>query len=300
MWSRFLERMRVVRLVASFDACGEGPAPEALTCALRGAFGRALHARDSEAYEALFVSPRPARARAMRLYPFVPHPYVLHAAHEGQDADWLAVGDRVHLTVTLFGSAAERWPSVDAALDAIEALGPGRVAMARVARTEDVRVCSLAETVTREAVGAVDDVAHSAADDYALTTVTPLRVVHGGVVTRTLPLDAMVRSLLARASALAEFYEPEAALAIDFAAVVAQARAAREVESRLAYRERRRRSTRTGARQSLGGVEGQVRWTGVSRTLRPLLAAGELIHVGKATTFGLGRYQAARLAGGAL
>ena len=117
--------------------------------------------------------------------------------------------------------------------------------------------------------------------EYALRTLTPLRVVHAGAVSRALPLEALVRSLLARASALAGFYEPTAALHVDFAGVVAEARKARMVESRLAYRERQRRSTRNGSRQSLGGVEGGARWTDVAPMLRPLLAAGEVMHVGR-------------------
>ena len=61
-------------------------------------------------------------------------------------------------------------------------------------------------------------------------------------------------------------------------------------ESRLRWRDWRRFSTRQKAEMKLGGLVGEVTYEGELAPFLPFLRAGELTHVGKGTSFGLGRY----------
>lgn len=51
-----------------------------------------------------------------------------------------------------------------------------------------------------------------------------------------------------------------------------------------------RYSSRQDSRMTLKGIRGQMQVDGVDENLRVLLLAGELIHIGKNTSFGFGRY----------
>ena len=52
-----------------------------------------------------------------------------------------------------------------------------------------------------------------------------------------------------------------------------------------------RYSYRKDEKMVLRGIEGKQHLSGVSKELLPFLLAGEIIHVGKYTSFGFGRYR---------
>ena len=61
-------------------------------------------------------------------------------------------------------------------------------------------------------------------------------------------------------------------------------------DSRLRWYDWERYSSRKG-RMKLGGLMGSISYEGNLDKFLPLLKIGEYIHVGKAVTFGLGRYR---------
>ena len=52
-----------------------------------------------------------------------------------------------------------------------------------------------------------------------------------------------------------------------------------------------RYSARQDVKMKMGGFVGEVQYVGEVREFFPLLKLGEKLHVGKATGFGLGRYE---------
>ncbi len=52
-----------------------------------------------------------------------------------------------------------------------------------------------------------------------------------------------------------------------------------------------RYSSRQGVKMKMGGMVGEITYRGRLKPFFPILKAGEMLHVGKGTSFGLGRYK---------
>lgn len=70
-----------------------------------------------------------------------------------------------------------------------------------------------------------------------------------------------------------------------------QTRDVRLTDSQLSWLDWERFSNRQQQRMRLGGFVGQIDYAGPWQTWWPLIQAGEYLHVGKATAFGLGQFQ---------
>jgi hypothetical protein len=119
---------------------------------------------------------------------------------------------------------------------------------------------------------------------------TPVILKDGGEYQRVPNFGAVVRRLRDRFSALSWFYEgtvPE----IDFKNYARQADLVETVRADIRYHEAERRS-RGRVRQEMGGFTGTVEYRGpVAPYVRHLLF-GQYMHLGKATAFGYGWYEA--------
>ena len=99
----------------------------------------------------------------------------------------------------------------------------------------------------------------------------------------------LMRVLLRRLSNLAYFH-CGSELQLDFRGLIAAAEQVQIASSHLWWYDWERYSTRQDTRMKLGGVLGQVTYTGDVQPFLPLLQLGTYVHVGKGTSFGLGKY----------
>lgn len=100
--------------------------------------------------------------------------------------------------------------------------------------------------------------------------------------------DVLVRSILRRVSSLAYFHHG-VALDLDYRELIERARQVRTVIDRTRWVNWVRYSNRQDASMNLGGVVGWADYAGDLSPFRELLIVGQLVHVGKNATFGLGR-----------
>lgn len=77
---------------------------------------------------------------------------------------------------------------------------------------------------------------------------------------------------------------------IDFKGLIEKARVVRQGASDIHWFDWKRYSTRQEEWMSLGGVTGTVSYEGDLSEFMLFLRLGEYVHVGKGTSFGLGRY----------
>jgi hypothetical protein len=119
--------------------------------------------------------------------------------------------------------------------------------------------------------------------------VTPTRLIYAEALTPVPDFHILIRALLRRLSNLAYFH-CGTELNLDFRGLIAAAEQIETVTSDLRWYDWERYSARQDARMKLGGFVGRVTYRGDLQSFLPLLCLGEAVHVGKGTSFGLGKY----------
>jgi len=156
-----------------------------------------------------------------------------------------------------------------------------------LADSELIRVPDLAITAESIAVYA----ANLGSNHLALNFLTPTRIKYRGEFIEQGPsFQAIVQNLLGRVSSLSYFHCGQKFEA-DFRGLIDKAAEVKIVESETRWQEWSRFSGRQKQRIEMGGLVGRVTYEGNLKEYLPLLALGELIHVGKGTVFGNGQYE---------
>jgi CRISPR/Cas system endoribonuclease Cas6 (RAMP superfamily) len=141
-------------------------------------------------------------------------------------------------------------------------------------------------------VGAGDVAAAAArlsAECIQVTFKTPTRLKAEAALRSRPEFHVLVRALLRRASSLAYFHH-DCRLELDYREWIRAAREVNLVSDETRWVSWSRYSNRQRARIDLGGVLGRAVYEGEFGRFRELLVLGSLVHAGKNTTFGLGRY----------
>ncbi|WP_169796527.1 CRISPR system precrRNA processing endoribonuclease RAMP protein Cas6 [Chondromyces crocatus] len=120
--------------------------------------------------------------------------------------------------------------------------------------------------------------------------VSPTWLKEGGEVVREPRFGALMRRLRARLGALATVFG-EREVDEDPRAMAAAADAVAMIHQAVTWYGQARRSTRTGQTHPLEGFVGEAVYQGELGRFLPMLRLGELLHVGKHATFGLGRIE---------
>ncbi|MCF6155462.1 MAG: CRISPR system precrRNA processing endoribonuclease RAMP protein Cas6 [Candidatus Brocadia sp.] len=123
-----------------------------------------------------------------------------------------------------------------------------------------------------------------------ISLLTPLRLRFDGHITDKIEFHVLIRNLLRRISSLSYFHCGEK-LELDFKGLIEKAKTVRQTASDIQWFDWKRYSTRQEEWMSLGGVTGTVSYEGDLNEFIPLLKLGEYVHVGKGTSFGLGKYE---------
>lgn len=287
--------------------------PPFLGSTLRGALGHALRQtgclrrcedvrrcpfRETCAYAYCFETPPPVDAQRLRNQTAVPHPFVLRAPAPRRDA-WTP-GDTLRCSVLLVGRGTEYYPYFFAAMEraAAEGLGRDRVPF-RLERVGDGDGTLLWIPGAPACLAPGVDHARplfdaTAPDEATLRFTTPVRIVRDHRLGATLDFRAFAGALLRRVSSLLYFH-CGAGLDVDFRGLLERATQVRTVRDRLRMVPLDRWSNRQQASVPIDGLVGEVTWQGASvAELWPLIRIGEVIHVGKNTSMGQGRYEVLR------
>lgn len=205
----------------------------------------------------------------------------------------LRKNDVLNFGLTIFGRFNDYAPFVfDAlALSARRGLGNVRTEFELTAVADGNENISAQKTLPFSLADLVQDRIAQIDTNKPLTLrwLTPLRLQQ-----RSEPQNSfgeLVKSLSLRLATLCELYG-EARLEYDYAALVESARRVRTVFSRLQQFDCTRYSNRQETTLRQTGWIGEIAFAGEEiLDLLPLVVAGEFLHVGKGTSFGLGRYE---------
>ena len=124
--------------------------------------------------------------------------------------------------------------------------------------------------------------------EVTLQLITPLRLKNHNHLQAELPFQLLIRAALRRISSLFATYgsgEPP----LDYRGLTHRAALIATVASDLNWTEMERYSNRQQEKMLLGGMTGTVTYRGALAPYRPLLELASDWHLGKQTTFGLGK-----------
>jgi CRISPR/Cas system endoribonuclease Cas6 (RAMP superfamily) len=250
------------------------------------------------AYACLFETSAPRAQGYRRGSDEVPRPFVLRPpAARGT----LGAGQAFSLGLQLFGPAVRHLPLFLHCVEEMGRRGVGQVqAPFRVLSVAEVPACGrggkifyVAGRVLHEpaawTLGQVNT-GPAAGDQVTVRFLTPTRLVHQGQLVLRPEFHVLVRALLRRLDLLL-WVHGAGPLAVDFREAARRAAEVRLEEGRLGWFDWERHSSRQKRSHPLGGVVGTALYRGPVAPFWPLLVAGSVVHVGKATTFGMGQIE---------
>lgn len=308
--------LKVARLRFTFEAKGRVILPPFLGSTLRGAFGTALkrtacrfsldfcerQCRHPECRYGKIFEPR--RETVKGRIADLPPAYVIRTVPAGGPQPF-EPGDCLSFEVRLFGPGihdadtvakafragcrdglgVSRTPFLLKQVEAFSGRNGWRAVEAGEAVTEIVseEAPTLAEMV-KERLTSFEGFA-----GLKVWFVTPLRVRNNGEVRAELSFASLVRSAAQRVDELSAAYGVATGLVADLDA--APLGEIEEIRRDLFFLDWSRYSNRQEGKVKLGGMMGEIVFAGAAvRDALPLLLAGEALHIGGATSFGLGRY----------
>jgi hypothetical protein len=128
-------------------------------------------------------------------------------------------------------------------------------------------------------------------DAVKLRFTTPTRIRVEGDLQTSLSFELLIRNLLRRVSMLIAMHG-QSALDLDYKGLIARATRVSIGEASLNWHDWQRYSNRQETKMKLGGFIGEIEYRGKAiAEFLPLIAAGEILHVGTGTSFGLGKYE---------
>ncbi len=230
------------------------------------------------------------------------HPYVIEPPDTSETN--YCKGDGFAFNLLLFGKANDYLPYFIYAFDMIGKTGIGK------------RINGRAGTFKLESVSAGDQPVYSAKDgkmrqhDFTnelslsdfqvkersalnsleISLKTPLRLKYLNHLESELPFHVLVRAMLRRISSLENSYgagEPD----IDYRELVKLAETVTISASSLRWFDWKRYSSRQEQSMLMGGITGNVTYSGEIAGFLPLIRFCEKVHLGKQTSFGLGKIE---------
>lgn len=265
-------------------------------------------------YSYVFETPPPSDTAKMRKYPYAPHPFVLTPPLE--DRTEYEKGESLSFDVTLIGKAIDFLPYFIYTIDELGRIGIGKgkgeYSLEEVQgigpdETTEMIYCSrekllrnptqspftfdLSPSLSASLSPSTLDLSPSVSPSTLhLLFLTPTRLKFNGHLSPTLEFHILVRNLLRRVSLLSYFHCGKE-LELDFKGMIERAQAVKVKESNLTWVDWERYSNRQEEKMKMGGFTGSAAFGGDFEEFSQLILIGEQIHVGKGTSFGLGKFE---------
>ncbi|OGP90580.1 MAG: hypothetical protein A2156_08995 [Deltaproteobacteria bacterium RBG_16_48_10] len=280
-------------------------------------------------YSYAFETPPPSDTSKMRKYPYAPHPFIITPPLEEKRI--YREGERICFELALIGKSIDYLPYFIYTFDELGRMGIGKgkgkyhleeVRVLQIGqrlkvkggRTEDQGqraeikekiIYSGKDKILRTdyqiihsgdlfpfhpAPPAFNQTCDLAPFTLDLIFLTPARLKYEGKLTPPLEFHVLIRNLLRRISLLSYFH-CEKELDLDFKGLIEKSSEIKVAKSNLKWFDWERYSNRQEIRMKMGGFIGSITFEGDFKSYLPFLLLGEYIHVGKGTSFGLGKYK---------
>ncbi|MGA1871275.1 MAG: CRISPR system precrRNA processing endoribonuclease RAMP protein Cas6 [bacterium] len=256
--------------------------------------------REKCIYSWVFETPVPAETQMMRKYTAAPHPFVIDVLMNDHHAD-----AAIRFGLILIGRATDYLPYFIYAFEELGRIGIGREkrnfqlidVIEELPHTQEQygrRVVykgtnKMLEKI-HQPVGWNDIIRIPPSDSIHLSFLTPTRLKYQNHFTKELEFHIFFRNLLRRISLLSYFHCGYKLDDREFKTLITQAHDIEIAKRSLYWEDWERYSNRQAARMKMGGFMGEITYEGQFEPFWPYIALGEYIHIGKGSSFGLGKY----------
>ncbi|MBI5208303.1 MAG: CRISPR system precrRNA processing endoribonuclease RAMP protein Cas6 [Candidatus Firestonebacteria bacterium] len=250
-------------------------------------------------YSAIMESPVPENHPHSHKYKNSPHPYIIVPSLTRNR--YFNPGDTLSFDFTLIGKANDYLPYFVYAFTEMGKLGIGRDrGRFDVISVEELRFDGQAIEIYNDKDKILKNPDNriiydffindkTQTDEITINFETPARIKINDNLSKDLPFEILIKRLSERVALLAHFHC--GAELCNFEEFADDAINIEIVDNRLEWLDWVRYSARQDTKMNFGGCVGKITYKGDLRKYMPLLKLGEHIHVGKATTFGLGKYR---------
>lgn len=244
-------------------------------------------------YSYVFETPVQSENQLPQKTPFAPHPFVITPPLEPKSV--YETGENLTFQLTLFGKAVNLLPYF---LLTFEVMGNRGITKTRgktkliSARQNNRIIYTDGKFISKPKIY---DTAEFTAQENTKGTVTiqfltPVRLIHRGKLVDNPDFDAIHTAILRRFFWILKLHSEVTDLQ-ELKNWDNSGTPLRQVDAIIKYVSVRRYSKRQERRMIFKGFVGEVVYSGNIGRVLPILRVGEVIHIGKATSFGFGKYQ---------
>ena len=258
-------------------------------------------------YSYVFETPPPSDTLKMRKYPFAPHPFVITPPLEEKRN--YQEGETLCFELTLIGKSIDYLPYFIYTFDELGRIGIGKgKGKYQLEEVKAINIGERLETIysgkdkilknaykimTINSLQPLGLLTSTSASTLNLVFLTPTRLKFDGKLSPTLEFHILFRNLLRRISLLFYFH-CDKELDLDFKGLIERSREVKVQKEKLSWFDWERYSSRQETKMMMGGFIGSITFEGDLEPFLPFLLLGECVHVGKGTSFGLGKYEIVR------
>jgi len=257
-------------------------------------------------YAYVFETPPPANASIMNMHKYekIPHPFVIEPPEVDsklkiKGSEVYEPGSILNFNLILIGKAIDYLPYFIYTFDELGRVGigkgRGRYRLQEVRLDDNSLVYSEEDKLIRQSeislIGIPDFMPSDKIESITLRFMTPIRIKYNRDLVVKPEFHILIRNLLRRLGLLYYFHCGNQEPSWNHREIIEHAMNISITSSSLKWLDWERYSSRQDTRMRLGGIVGEITYTGNLEPFIPILEAGEILHAGKNTGFGLGRYE---------
>jgi len=225
----------------------------------------------------------------------LPHPFVIEPPNEDKTA--YQSGDALAFNLMLFGKAVEDFPYIIVALKGMEDTPIGMRGRRGTIELRTIYVSgvniydSADERLHEYRLPCPAGCGPVPLRGVTLKFLTPMRIMLDKKLQKRLPFMAFFKTLIRRISSLKYYYMGEQMDQNEIRRLIELSGKIDTFTENTSWHDWKRYSSRQKEVMNLGGLVGTITYSGDMEPFWTYLQMGEIIHAGKNTSFGLGKYE---------
>lgn len=283
--------IRYLPLGISLVSLKRAELPPFLGSTLRGVIGQVLFRTDREAYDFLYVNGKSGERKQD-----IVKPYVIIPPETCKTKRIVEKGEEIKFKFILLGNAVKYAPSLALALQNIYRYGLGvqryPFCLSQIINSQEQRILWRKEN---DYITKATDIIIPCHELPNVTGVvvrlcTPLRIRHKGQLLTRILFPTLIRNITNRIMAITERYGGRTDRD-EVERLQMLATEIKMIKEDLRLEQLERYSNRLQEKMDLGGLLGKIEFEGDLTPFVPWLFAAQILHIGRNTTFGMGRIE---------